>query len=520
MAILLAVLLAAAPSLRAVVYPDRAQVTRAQTATCGARGVSVIFDNLTPAADPASFRALSPDGAVMGVRSELRAASAAFTPEAQKLDDDLRKLQNEARALGDERSRAGQKSRVADQLLNVAVLLVGREMVQPAPEPISWEHAFAAALKARMSAASSNIDAGAKLRGVQRRIAELRRKQGELSSASQRQSYRAEVVLTCDQGEPVHVELSYIVGGASWTPTYEARADEKAGRVDLAMFATVKQATGEDWKNAIIVLSTAIPRSDATPPEVRTLRVGAAERKAEKKILVRRDEEQRHAEAGDAASGDGNEANLEAQSQGLSVQLKIKDPADLLGDGTPARLLVGAHELKATFAYRTVPKLLPYVFRVADLVNTAPFPLLAGSVDTFRRSGFIARVPLERTAEGQAFHLAFGLEEKLKVKRVVIDEVKQDAGLFGKNKRFRFNYRFDLESNLVKAETVELSDHLPVSELDDVKVEFEDSVTKGGQVRPEEGIITWKVEVPAAGKKSVNLAFHVEVPGSYDSGGL
>jgi uncharacterized protein (TIGR02231 family) len=287
------------------------------------------------------------------------------------------------------------------------------------------------------------------------------------------------------------------------------------------MFATVRQSTGESWKRAQIVLSTAIPRSDATPPEVRTLRVGALERKAEKKVLVRRDEEQRHAEAaGAAASGEETAPGMEAQAQGLSVQLKVKDLSEIAGDGTPARLFVGANKLDAVFAYRTVPKLMPYVFRVADLVNTAPFPLLPGSVDTFRRSGFIARTPIERIAEGQRFHLTFGLEENIKIKRVVVDEIQRDSGLFGQNKRFRYAYRLELISNLDRAEQVEVADHVPVSELDDVRVELEDKTTAGHKIDAQDGLVSWKVALPARAKKSLDLAFHVDVPGSYDAGGL
>jgi uncharacterized protein (TIGR02231 family) len=520
MAILLALLLAVPGALRVVVFPDRAQVTRAAVATCGNGSAAVPFEGLTPAADAGSFRALSPDGSVLGVRSELKAHLESFSAKAEALGVEQRKLEGEARTLEDARGRSAQQARIASSFAEVAVQLASREMVLPGADPAAWEAAFDGALQTKLKASVATIQANAELREVQRQLAEVRRKRAELQIAHQRRSYRVEVLVGCEQGAPVHVELSYLAGGAGWRPLYEARADEKSARVELAMYATVTQATGEDWKHATVLLSTAIPRSDATPPEVRTLRVGALEKKAEKKVLVRRDEEQRHAEESGAAAAQGGDEGMEAAAQGLSVQLKVKDPADIAGDGTPARLFVGAHKLEARFAYRTVPKLLPYVFRVADLVNTAPFPLLPGELDAFRKSGFIARTALERVAEGERFHLAFGLEENLKVKRIVVEELQKDAGLFGQNKRFHYNYRFELESHLAHAQQVELSDHLPVSELDDVKVELDDKTTGPRELRQDDGIVTWKVEVPAGAKKSVNLAFHVDVPGSYDSGGL
>ena len=67
---------------------------------------------------------------------------------------------------------------------------------------------------------------------------------------------------------------------------------------------------------------------------------------------------------------------------------------------------------------------------------------------------------------------------------------------------------------------LEVADHLPVSELDDVKVELESQTTPGYQLDAPDGIATWKLKLAPAEKKKLELAFHVDVPSSYDSGGL
>ena len=81
---------------------------------------------------------------------------------------------------------------------------------------------------------------------------------------------------------------------------------------------------------------------------------------------ARRDEYVEHAETGATTPPSGSTGRVEAQAQGLSVQLVVPDKSDVKGDGTPARLFVAKTRLKAAFAFRTVPKLYPYVFRVAD----------------------------------------------------------------------------------------------------------------------------------------------------------
>src|SRR5205823_11960200 len=84
----------------------------------------------------------------------------------------------------------------------------------------------------------------------------------------------------------------------SWQPAYEARADESEGAVDLSTYALVRQSTGENWTQAKVVLSTAVPRQDATPPELQPLQLWAEERSPERKVLVRREEYHEHSESG------------------------------------------------------------------------------------------------------------------------------------------------------------------------------------------------------------------------------
>ena len=55
------------------------------------------------------------------------------------------------------------------------------------------------------------------------------------------------------------VSVSYLVPGASWTPSYDLRIDSGQNKATLTYSAMVKQQTGEDWKNVRLTLSTAQP---------------------------------------------------------------------------------------------------------------------------------------------------------------------------------------------------------------------------------------------------------------------
>ena len=511
---MIALLLIASQVARVVVYPDRAQVTRVQEAPCN--GKPVIFTALPPSADPSSLRALTSEGGVEAVDLQEEPRVEAYAAEAQKLDQEIRKLQAAQRALQDARERAQNKSKLAQNLDDSAVNLISTEFAQPAPDTKAWRAAFDQTTQARLLATKERTEIAARERELQRQLGELYRKQQQLGESRQRRERRAEVLVGCLAGRTARVELTYLVGGASWTPAYEARADESGSHVALSLYATVQQSTGEPWEQARLSLSTAVPSQDATPPELAALRVYADPREPPKKVLVRRDELQKHADQGAAARGEAQ--GMQAEEQGLSVQLAVKGPADVPGDGTPSRLFVSTAQLPASYAWRSVPKQLPFVFRVADLDNTAPFPLLAGPVDLFRKGAYLGSYSMERQAEGARFHFSFGLEEGMKIKRTAVEEIARDKGIFKSSQRFHYVYKISIENHLGRVETLELKEPIPVSELGDVSVEVEDSTTPGFEKNAEDGILTWKLKLGAGEKKELTVAFHVDVPKDYATG--
>ena len=501
-----------------VVYSDRAQVSRVETVPCAGRALAV-FDDLPPAADPATFRARAEGASVESLVVDEHASRESFASEREALRVKREGLERELTTLADARARAQGQGQLGERLVGVAAARVKQELTEPRPDTRAWTQAFTAALDTRLRAVGE-LQAQVARRGeLERELETVLARDAFLFTASERLARRVEVRLACGAGGQARVELRYMVGGAGWAPFYEARADEAAGQVVLSTSANVWQTTGEEWNGVALSLSTARPRANAEPPELVPLTLKAWERRSERKVLVRRDERQEHAEAA-AAQQARTEGAARAVSQGVSVQLQVPEPARVGGDGVMVRLRVARTTLAATFLWRAVPKLRPEVFRVARLVNGAPFPLVPGSVDVFRASGFQGSLELEQVPQGAPFQLTFGVEEALRVERGVVREIARDEGLFGGRRRFRYAYRLDLANYRPGPEEVEVMEHLPVSELEDVKVELEQGTTPGHVLDAAEGFVTWRVKLDPTERRSVDIAFHVDVPSSYDTGAL
>jgi hypothetical protein len=74
------------------------------------------------------------------------------------------------------------------------------------------------------------------------------------------------------------LQLSYLVAGARWYPSYDIQLEPASGKVQVAFAGLVSQETGEDWERAHITLSTAIPATTAAFPKLYTWKIGEKER--------------------------------------------------------------------------------------------------------------------------------------------------------------------------------------------------------------------------------------------------
>ncbi len=70
------------------------------------------------------------------------------------------------------------------------------------------------------------------------------------------------------------LELEYFVPGARWKPAYDLHYSSARGQIRVETAAVVEQTTGEDWIDATLLLSTAMPGRGIDLPELLTWTLG------------------------------------------------------------------------------------------------------------------------------------------------------------------------------------------------------------------------------------------------------
>jgi len=119
----------------------------------------------------------------------------------------------------------------------------------------------------------------ADLRAAERKHAELAdraRRATTARNAREHELKKHAIVRLEGRADGAKLFFEYAVPGACWSPSYTVSL-EGGGRARLAMRAVVAQRTGEDWKGAKLVLSTADPQAWTELPELAKLRIGRAQ---------------------------------------------------------------------------------------------------------------------------------------------------------------------------------------------------------------------------------------------------
>lgn len=277
------------------------------------------------------------------------------------------------------------------------------------------------------------------------------------------------------------------------------------------MSAVVQQATGEDWSDATLVLSTAKPKLGGEAPYPRPLYLSGYEASSDKTMVA--GQERREAlESGAASSGSGPKSAA-LEDGGRAVSFKLPHPVTVRSDGRPYWLPVDVVQGRGESKLVTVPKLSPRVYQVLSTTNFASYPLLAGVAHTHRGGSYIGDAALRYLGPGEPIELSLGLDDELLAERVDLKEIDRSPGFLSKTKKLEREYRIKLKNNAASPSKIEVRESIPVSKDEEIRVELiEKKTTRGYRFDALRGFVTWSIELAAGSEKAVDLSYVVKLP--------
>lgn len=310
------------------------------------------------------------------------------------------------------------------------------------------------------------------------------------------------------------VQVDYVVPGACWRPYHRAQLVELVKGKDPVLHFTsegcVWQNTGEDWNDVQLIFSTERPSLGTEPPRLAT-----------ETLYVQRKSEVVHVEAREQevqTTGLGGAPKQRSQDLpgiddgGEVLALKALARASVPSDGRPYRAPLMAFTSPTTLEYVLAAELAEAVILKTTHVNRSQQPILAGPVDLVRGGGYVGRTSLLFIAPGENFAIGWGPDGAVRVQRS-LTQAKEERGMLS-GWVSQINTIEVRLSNLGPQErTIHVSERVPVSEIDKVKIEVDAAATTD-RARPDNnGLVRWKVELPGFGRVRLGLAYVVRKHG-------
>ncbi len=510
------------------VYSDRAEVVKHLEGNLEAGEHVLNFDNLPGSADLSSVRVQGKgDFALIDIKAETIQTTDTADTRLKELEDKKEELSKQLKELNMSDARISNRKAALEKILTRLTTTAATATAPAEMDTAKWS-SYLQFHNESLEKCDKEIFANAQTTlGVQKEINRIVREIENMNV--QRVKYRntAKIKIDVKKSGVIQLDVSYIVHGPSWRPSYDVRANTVQGNLELTYNAEVRQSTGEDWKGVALKLSTAQPGVGGREPHLSPwfinkqqpiVALGASAPMA--KGLARRQDQMMNAYvAADESGKDVAEMSVAGATvvTGATAETFIIDrTADVLSDNKVAKVNITKQNFPTVYRYSSVPKLSPHVYLKAKARNKSDFTLLPGQTSIFLDGAFVANASLDLVPAGQEFWTYLGVDPSVKVERKELGRREETSGIFGKKTvRTVYDNVFKIKNSKPTAIELVVWDQIPISDHEDIKVVLEEPKYEkdSENLKMSDGkLLEWRFNLKPDEKKDVPFRFAIERP--------
>ncbi|XP_066914039.1 protein F37C4.5-like isoform X4 [Clytia hemisphaerica] len=391
-----------------------------------------------------------------------------------------------------------------------------------------------------------------KIEEIVKEIGILKQNLVKLEPKTQKTNMQRNVSILLEVKEESNVNLvaSYVVSRASWRPFYDVRAFNKDSSVQILYFGMIRQNTGEDWEDAKLSLSTALPSVGGSPPSLKpqllkvatVLTAKSAKRPAlsfrrhvsnkiveqelQAKYIIANSME-KSIELSDYNFSQAPLPIAEATENLTSTNFDILRPSTIESDDVEHKVSICQLDFSPEFEYLAIPKSVAHAFLKIKVKNDSNYALLAGDANVFLDNNFLTKTTLSAVSPMEEFDIALGVDPSVKVTYKPVKKFQQRTGMISKADLFNFHQVIEIKNTKSLPVKIKVTDQCPWSTNDKIKITLQDpdikfpkgnssdtSIIKNGNASlyTNNNTIEWELEVPSSETKTINLKYQVEHP--------
>lgn len=524
-----------------VVYPDSARITRLAKISVPSGESQITLSNLPIALDANSLR-VSGEGTTpvsLGGVQLVEQLSAQVVQEREKqLQEEIRQWENKRQEVLDAQARAKQQ---LEFIRATGLAKPNEKGTTETQVPVEqWQQAWQALEAATADAQAKARSAEQTLQSFDLGLEKLRKELEQIATGNT-STRNATLYVTAQAASDLNLTLNYQIQNASWRPVYEADLNSTTGAIKLKTQAEIQQTTGEDWSEVAVNLSTLRPASGQTAlPELNSWSIGLYENQppmpmagaaaptanmAKREMAMEADtlnEEKDMAKSMAAPAAPVAMQETTSLSFSTDYQAEYQAPGKFtLNSGSDSRrLTLESRDLASTLGIYSVPRLDPRAFVLAETSYEGDAPLIAGPVTLYRDGSFIGNTELNNVLKGEKLKLAFGEDNRVKLKFQPTPENTSSSGIISSRKSLERHYLVTIANQHEDARHVTLYDVIPTADTDQITINMLGDRPSEQHVDNKKGVMSWIREVSAGSEDKVEYGYVVSYPDDKNVSGL
>ena len=323
------------------------------------------------------------------------------------------------------------------------------------------------------------------------------------------------------------LRVRYDVAGTYWRPTYRATLATARNTLRIDRQAEIVQASGEDWSDVRVKLSTRRPGAQAQAEAPTTWWLDLVEVLARAAGMTTAAPVMAPvAEARVVSVPDGNAdrkrkeppeavepppwASSSIDTDG-ATEFTIAQPVSLPSDGESHTLQIASQSLPVTLKRRAMPRQNAGVYLLATATRpSGVWP--AGPLQAYQDGNLVGRIDWNPSVE-EKFEIAMGRDDLMHVELESPGSFTQARGVFGGSVERTSTAVYAIVNRHPAAVSVEVLDAAPVSRNDKITVTHKyDPAPATTDWHKIPGVAAWTLDIPSQGTRRVSVTHSVTAP--------
>ncbi|MFA7305989.1 MAG: mucoidy inhibitor MuiA family protein [Hyphomicrobium sp.] len=524
------------------VFLSGAEVTRLAKVKLDKGESTIILGDVPASAVPGSIRVEGKATGKIEIGSVDTAHKLLQRQESQAADVKRKEFEDRVEQLKDERTAIDAQAQAAAIQKKLIANLAELPKRRPSSETAAgagddWQKILSLIPQASGESGKLALEAQQKIRVIDRNIKDIK---NQLASLAPAKTEQTEIRVFVYAQTPVDADLTirYQVPDANWAPIYDARLQTgtktEPPKLTLARRAAISQRTGEDWTGVALQLSTSRPSDGASAPMLDTQfvdyeqpprPVAAAPASVNMEFAKRDRLADGRALGGVAAAPPPPEPEMDAapvvetvaklDSAPFEATFEVPGRTTVAGNGDVKRVLLMSDDIEPLLGSRSVPKLDSNAYLYATLKIAKGTPLLPGRVYLFRDGTFVGTGDVPLLPPGEEYKLGFGIDDQVKVKHAVLEEKRGESGLISTSHVDSRSFRVNVKNLHERPINVTILDRIPVSQNDEIKVEYTGRATPTAQnVDDRRGVVAFEAKLDPDEEKILEYGYRISWPAS------